>query len=730
MSPTPPLARTAPPRAWWWGLLLGLLVSAGLLIALPTTPTLPDLLLALSLLPALWLAEQIRRSSQPPRHPVEWQLLGLATLALSYLAHALLGPLLPAGPTLLELLLPLGAGLLAFRLFRAPLPPRTAPTPLRRLLDPAITLGALATLAYLLHLNPLLADLLAQPAARFWPALRIAAGWLLALAAADFVLSHPAIGLPPASLLIALALATYGLSDAALTFASQFTSATPQLALLIRQGAIAALCAGLLLTLHPPARAKLPPGQRPTRWFTAFQRSLPLLVVGLLFTLTLLTQFSLGQFAPLALILASTFTALAVIRQGIIFGEGQLQQAALLFTSTSEASFVARTTGQIRRANPAAQRLFNRPDLRNANLTDLLAPALTAEQVSTILRQVQHSSWRAELDLPLPSGQPRTLTLTLDPVYDEAGAPIGIVGTIVDITARKRLEDQLRAVNTELSAARDRLLLMNAELERKVTERTHSLSQAKAELERRNAELQTLDQLKSDFVSLVSHELRTPLASINGGLELLLSSADLTPAQREDLQLMQSQAHRLTQLVTTILNLSALEAGRLNVRPMPIDLADAIADVRHRLLPTDQAQRLTLALPPNLPFVLADLNALRSILGELIDNACKYAPTGDIILSAHSQPGFVWLAISDSGPGVPPDQRERIFERFHRAESDDARHTYGYGLGLYMVRLMVTALNGEVGYQPGPTGAGATFWFTLPVAAYSLPDPNLLEATP
>jgi signal transduction histidine kinase len=273
-----------------------------------------------------------------------------------------------------------------------------------------------------------------------------------------------------------------------------------------------------------------------------------------------------------------------------------------------------------------------------------------------------------------------------------------------------------------VTAARRDLEALNAQLEEKVREKTSSLSQAYEQLTQQHQALQALDRLKSEFVSLVSHELRAPLTNIGGGIELALArSSELPPHMRETLALVQAEINRLTQFVEAILDLSALEAGRLPLSAAPLALEGVVATVREKFATAELggelcSQRLCFALPPGLPLVLADERGLTSVFFHLVDNALKYAPQSQVEVEAWAEGDRVYVSVTDHGPGIPPKARETIFEKFQRLNVGDAQAVYGHGLGLYMVRRLLQAMSGDVKLESAP-GGGARFIFWLPAAS-------------
>ncbi len=246
-----------------------------------------------------------------------------------------------------------------------------------------------------------------------------------------------------------------------------------------------------------------------------------------------------------------------------------------------------------------------------------------------------------------------------------------------------------------------------------------------------NQELTQLDALKDEFVRLVSHELRAPLTNINASVELLIAQAG-DAGQRRKLEIIGQEASRLTRLVQSVLDVSRLQAGRLELLPAPLPTAQLCAEAVRRF--GDGAHPCTVKVAPGTSSVLADLDRAVQVLGNLLDNAAKYSPPGSRIdLSARDLPAFdpsavdaagaapippapqVLFSVTDQGIGIPADELPRIFERFHRVERHDARETYGHGLGLYIARMLIEGHGGRIWAQSSP-GAGSTFLFTLPAA--------------
>lgn len=277
-------------------------------------------------------------------------------------------------------------------------------------------------------------------------------------------------------------------------------------------------------------------------------------------------------------------------------------------------------------------------------------------------------------------------------------------------------------VKAELKAVEE-VHVLNRDLEHKVEERTAELADRNRELAQANRELKHLDEMKSEFVSLVSHELRAPLTTLNGGLELALQSADSLPAQaRRILEAMIGESQRLTQLVQRILDVSRLEAGKLEINLGPVavrPLMEAAAEV----ILAHNHRRLEWKFTENLPPVWADEIHLEEIVRNLMRNADKYSPPTSVIHLCACQEGEqVRISVKDHGPGVPPEYQQYIFERFGRA-SHGENAPPGWGLGLYFARKLIEAQCGSIGVNSpiwnDANAPGAEFYLLVPVATYS-----------
>ena len=262
----------------------------------------------------------------------------------------------------------------------------------------------------------------------------------------------------------------------------------------------------------------------------------------------------------------------------------------------------------------------------------------------------------------------------------------------------------------------------NRDLEARIDQRTQHLQEATAELAEANDELRQLDRLKSEFVSLVSHQLRAPLTDIRGALEILSEDASSLPStSRRPMEILTLEADHLSVLITRILDVSRLEAGHLSMSLGPVAIEPLLARACAATFGPERGRRWSLTVAAGLPPAWADEALLEEVVRNLLENANLYAPGEDPIeVRAALDDGLIGVSVTDHGPGVPPDEQERIFQSFHRVGDRDAT-TGGYGLGLYFAEKLVDAMGGQIRVE-SPVWAdaaapGTRFTFTLTIAS-------------
>ncbi len=233
----------------------------------------------------------------------------------------------------------------------------------------------------------------------------------------------------------------------------------------------------------------------------------------------------------------------------------------------------------------------------------------------------------------------------------------------------------------------------------------------------------TVDRMKTEFISVVSHELRTPLTAIKGYVDLILGgqTGPLGDLQREFLGIVQNSTTRLSALINDMLDISRIESGRVEVRREPVDYAKVARDAASVLANQAEEKRIELSLniAPDLPHVSGDSDRISQILINLLSNAIKYTPHGgSVTVKIEAGQTFVTTCIADTGIGITPEDQQRLFQKFFRADNSTTREAGGTGLGLAITRALVEKLNGVI-WVESEVGKGSRFYFTLPTVADS-----------
>lgn len=231
-------------------------------------------------------------------------------------------------------------------------------------------------------------------------------------------------------------------------------------------------------------------------------------------------------------------------------------------------------------------------------------------------------------------------------------------------------------------------------------------------------EIRSIERMKTAFVSTVSHELRTPLTSIKGFISTLLQDVDGfydADTVHEFYVIIDQECDRLTRLISDLLNVSRIEAGRaLDLNPGPVNLPDVVDKVVAAQKSYTNKHEFAVDLEPDLPTIVADNDKVDQILTNLTNNAVKYSPNGGTITVAGKQNnGVIRMSVSDQGMGIPKEHMEKLFDRFHRIDNRDTRKVGGTGIGLYLVKHLVEAHGGKI-WVESEEGKGSSFIFELP----------------
>ncbi len=233
-----------------------------------------------------------------------------------------------------------------------------------------------------------------------------------------------------------------------------------------------------------------------------------------------------------------------------------------------------------------------------------------------------------------------------------------------------------------------------------------------------------LEAIRAEFVATVSHELRTPLAALHGAAVTLTERGALLPpaTHKTLLAMIAAQSKRLAGLVEDILLAGQLDAGSLRVEREPFNAAAvaraAVEEARHRAA---TRAMLRISTSDDLPRVLGDEGRTHQVLANLIDNAVKYSPAGSRVdVEVQREDSRVRFSVRDRGPGIPPTEREHVFEKFYRLDPNHQHGVGGNGLGLYICRQLVSSMHGRIWVEPAPHH-GSTFAFDLPIAGERVP---------
>jgi signal transduction histidine kinase len=300
-------------------------------------------------------------------------------------------------------------------------------------------------------------------------------------------------------------------------------------------------------------------------------------------------------------------------------------------------------------------------------------------------------------------------------------AEMALAGAMGAASARGMVRSVLQQ---ESLAADDMLAILDESAQaiahsRELEQKSLELERASTELRAANQRLTELDRMKDDFLSTVTHELRTPLTSIRAFSEILRDHPDL-PAQKRSayLDIIIRESERLTRLINDVLDLAKLDAGRAEWHAETLDLAQVVRDALEASgqLLRDKAIALEVHLPPATPPVRADRDRLMQVMLNLLSNAAKFcsAPDGRIAVSLQREANALQVAVSDNGPGVRPEDREIIFDKFRQGGDNLTGKPQGTGLGLPISRRIVSHFGGRLWLEDAP-GGGARFLFTLPL---------------
>lgn len=345
------------------------------------------------------------------------------------------------------------------------------------------------------------------------------------------------------------------------------------------------------------------------------------------------------------------------------------QRLDALLDSAADGILILTADHTVERCNAAFEKLLgmNREDIVGKKHEEVVI--WSGEPQGTTLEDAERTGWRLAPDEPLyvegdlqrPLPPPVPVGITYAPLLSEDGKLRNIVVTIRDIT-----------------------------------------------------HFRTAEEIKSTFISIVSHELRTPVTLIKGYASTLRrDDAKWDKAVVKDsLAVIEEEADRLSKMIDDLLDASRLQAGGLSISRADVSLPDLAKRVAERLASQSKNHKITADFPPRFPVIVGDETRLEQVLFNLVSNALKYTPKGQIRISGTIAASQVTICVSDEGPGIDARDLPHIFERFYRA-TNAVKQTKGAGLGLYLARAIVEAHGGRIWADPRPA-KGARICFSLP----------------
>ncbi len=384
----------------------------------------------------------------------------------------------------------------------------------------------------------------------------------------------------------------------------------------------------------------------------------------------------------------------------------ELRQSKAIIDSTDDAIISTTLDGVIKSWNAGAENLFGytAEDVIGKSRQILIPPDLL-EAESAVLSRISHGEAivHHETVRRRKDGQMIEISVTISPVIDEKGKPIGAAKIARDITERKRVEEEIRRLNSDLE---DRVHRRTADLEIS----NMQLGQAKDDAEAANI-------AKSAFLANMSHEIRTPMNGILG-MAHILRRDDLTPKQRQYLDTIDTSAKHLLAIINDILDLSKIEAGKLVLEEAPVAITSLLSNVSSilRERARNKGLRLLIETESFAHHFVGDPTRLQQALLNYATNAIKFTEAGTVtmrVVKLHETTESVLLRfeVEDTGIGLPPDAIKRLFRASEQADNSTTRKYGGTGLGLAITRRLAELMNGDVGIESTP-GVGSIFWFS------------------
>ena len=267
----------------------------------------------------------------------------------------------------------------------------------------------------------------------------------------------------------------------------------------------------------------------------------------------------------------------------------------------------------------------------------------------------------------------------------------------------------------DLARSKEEIDQHSKTLEDKVRQRTLELEMSNQELRVIQNELIEANMVKSEFLSIASHELRTPLTTLVGYSELLLTRPLTESQKKEFLGFINEESIHLSKIVDDLLDISRIESQKdFGFIKKPVQLAEILVKNIKFYSQAETGHNIRTQVEQGLPLVNVDGDKIGQVIKNLLDNAIKYSPRGDIVCKAFLEDGMVWVSVRDEGIGISQENLPRIFDKFYRIEQDETAHISGTGLGLSIAKYVLESHDGKIDVQSEP-GKGTTIAFGLPI---------------
>ncbi len=324
--------------------------------------------------------------------------------------------------------------------------------------------------------------------------------------------------------------------------------------------------------------------------------------------------------------------------------------------------------------------------------------------------------FKGELKNYTKDGESYWLDISIVPIRDKGGTITHFTAIERDITKQKKFEKELR----QEKETAEKEVAERQRIEGQVQEYTDKLELMRFEALEAQKKAEEASEAKTEFLANMSHELRTPMNGIIGMAEMLMDSR-LDTDQQENVETLHGSSENLLSILNDILDISKIEAGELEIETVPFHLGTAVRQVVQLFLPlaTDKGITLDMERDDDVPSaVVGDLGRIQQVLRNLISNALKFTEEGNITVvlraTTNSETPSLYLAVEDTGVGIPKDKLDKIFEKFTQADTSVTRKFGGTGLGLAITQQLVELMGGEIGVD-SLEGQGSTFWFTIPL---------------